>query len=114
MTFKPAVWYPLAAALSAVNVAAVWFAARPGEPWHATVHAVLAVGFGLWAQRLRQARQGGELEMHLDPLVMEVSSLRQELADTQDRLDFAERILAQARDPSRSEPADDRPDQGPK
>jgi hypothetical protein len=33
-------------------VAAVWFAAAPAETWHATGHAVLAVLFGLGAQRL--------------------------------------------------------------
>jgi hypothetical protein len=38
--------------LSAVNLVAVWFAVGPGEPpWHATTHAALALGFGLWAQR---------------------------------------------------------------
>jgi hypothetical protein len=35
-----------------VNLVAVWFAAQPGEPWHATAHALLALLFGLGAQRL--------------------------------------------------------------
>jgi hypothetical protein len=35
----------------------VWFAARPAEPWHATIHATLAVLFGLGAQRLSYRRQ---------------------------------------------------------
>jgi len=40
-----------------VNLAAVWFAARPAEAWHATLHAVLAVLFGLGAQRLAARRR---------------------------------------------------------
>jgi hypothetical protein len=38
-------------------VAAVWFAAAPGETWHATAHAALAVLFGLGAQRLGLRKQ---------------------------------------------------------
>ena len=45
MTFKPAIWYPIAAVLSVVNLAAIWFAAAPGEPAHATLHGALAVAF---------------------------------------------------------------------
>ena len=56
MTFPPRIWKPIAWVLSALNVAAVWLAAQPAEPWHATSHAVLAVLFALWAQRLA-ARQ---------------------------------------------------------
>jgi hypothetical protein len=57
MAMNPRVWYPVAAILSAVNVAGVAFAVLPGEPWHATIHAALAVGFGVWAQSLRIRRQ---------------------------------------------------------
>lgn len=53
MTSKTRLWYAVLIVLSVINLAAVWFAARPGEPWHATIHAALAVGFGLWAQWLR-------------------------------------------------------------
>ncbi|HEY9228841.1 MAG TPA: hypothetical protein VIP11_19470 [Gemmatimonadaceae bacterium] len=52
MWFKHRAWIPIAWLLSLVNFGAVWFAARPGEPWHATIHAALAVLFGLGAQRL--------------------------------------------------------------
>jgi len=101
MTFKPRIWYPIAAALSAVNVVAVWFAAVPGEPAHATIHAVLAVGFGLWAQRLRPRSRSSRLEERIDPLELEVDELRQALAETQERLDFAERVLTQGRNQER-------------
>jgi glucose dehydrogenase len=54
MTFKPKIWYPIAAVLSAINLVSVWFFSM--DPWHATAHAALAVAFGLWAQRLWKGR----------------------------------------------------------
>jgi hypothetical protein len=104
MTFKPAIWYPIAVVLSVLNVIAVWFAAQPAEPWHATAHAALAVAFGLWAQRLRQGPRRGELQAGLEALEVEMSTLRQELSETQERVDFAERMLAQAPEPRRGDP----------
>ena len=95
MTFRPAIWFPIAAILSAINVGAVWFAAVPGEPLHASTHAFFAVLFALWAQRLRGTPQQRELETELDQLDLEVGDLRQALAEAQERLDFAERMLAQ-------------------
>lgn len=58
MWFKHRAWIPFAWLLSLVNVVAVWFAAQPGEPWHATIHALLAVLFGAGALylQLRLAR----------------------------------------------------------
>lgn len=104
MTFKPAIWYPIAVVLSVVNLAAVWFAAAPGEPLHATVHAALAVAFGLWAQRLRPGQRRGQLNAGLEALELDVDHLQQQLSETQERLDFAERVLAQGRDPRRVDP----------
>jgi hypothetical protein len=95
MTFKPAIWFPIAVVLSAINVAAAGFAARDAEPWHATLHAALAVAFGLWALRLRESDGGGELEARLEALEIEVGNVRRELGEAQERLDFAERLLAQ-------------------
>ena len=40
MWFKHRAWIPIAW-LSLLNVGAVWFAAQPAEPWHATVNALL-------------------------------------------------------------------------
>ncbi|HMG17844.1 MAG TPA: hypothetical protein VK573_03890 [Gemmatimonadales bacterium] len=111
MTFKPTTWYPIAVLLSVANVIGVGYAA--GEPWaHAAAHAALALGFGLWAQRLRQRRDRGEDQASLDAadsnrleaLEDELSRLRQELSETQERLDFTERMLAQRPDPRRVEP----------
>jgi len=105
MTFKPAIWYPIAVVLSAINLVGVGFAAGSAEAWHAGVHAALALGFGLWAQRLRQHRGGGsEPGGRVEALEVEMNKLRQELSETQERLDFAERVLAQGREARRLGP----------
>jgi hypothetical protein len=49
MALNPRLWYPIAALGCLVNLVGVWFAARPAEPWHATLRAALAVAFVLWA-----------------------------------------------------------------
>ncbi len=59
MTFKPAIWRPIAIVLSVINLVAAGFAAGSAEPLHASVHVALGLAFGLWAQRLRQG-PGGE------------------------------------------------------
>lgn len=104
MTFKPAIWRPVAAVLSALNVAAMGFAAGLAEPWHAAAHAGLALGFGYWAQRLRPRVPELGVQAQLDEIEAEMSSLRRELGETQERLDFAERMLAQGREARRVGP----------
>lgn len=103
MTFKPRVWFPIAVLLSIGNLVAVWFAAAPAEPLHATIHAALSLGAGLWAYRLRQrlgegahrlAPEAVEALDALEALEIEASRLRQELSEARERLDFAERLLA--------------------
>jgi hypothetical protein len=108
MTFKPSVWKPIAIVVSAVNLVGVGFAAGAAEPWHAGIHAALALGFGLWAQRLRE-RSGPAADLlddrdRLDALEGEVGTIRRELTETQERLDFAERVLAQGRETRRVGP----------
>ncbi len=110
MTFKPALWYPIAVLLSVINVVAVGFATGPTRPWHATIHAVLAVAFGSWAYHLRQGPGGSRRQVGiqasevLEALQGEVSTLRRELSETQERLDFVERLLAQEPDLRRMRP----------
>jgi hypothetical protein len=116
MVSKTRFWNGVLVLLSAVNLGAVWFAAQPGEPWHATIHAGLALGFGLWAQarmRLEEARShAGALDtgsgVEIPALRDEVGEVRRELGEMQERLDFAERLLSQAREgdrlPGRREP----------
>ena len=107
MRFKPAIWQPISIILSGANLVAVGAAAQAGEGLHAGIHAVLALAFGLWAQRLRGTPPpaSGELQAGLESLELEVGRLRQELSETQERVDFAERVLAQAQEARRVEPS---------
>lgn len=82
MWFKHRAWMPIAWGLSFGNLAAVWFAAEPAEPWHATAHAFLAVLFAVGAQRLmsRQAPAMGqnrldELQQTVDVIALEVERI---------------------------------------
>lgn len=77
MWFKHRAWIPVAWLLSVANLGAVWFAARPGEPWHATIHALLAVLLAVGAQRLTVRR----------------SSLRAQAAIGDDREDRLEQAI---------------------
>ena len=101
MRFKPSVWFPISVVLAGLNVVAIAFAV--GEPWHAMAHGALAVGFGLWAQRLKQRRDRGLEQQGIEApdaermeiLEDELTKLRNELSEAQERLDFTERMLAQ-------------------
>ena len=108
MNFRPALWHPIAIGLSVLNVAGFGQAIGVAEPMHAAVHAGLAAAFAIWALRLRQGprRLEGEsaLQADFESLADEVGSLRQELSETQDRLDFTERLLAQEREARRVGP----------
>jgi hypothetical protein len=108
MNVKSPIWQPVAIGLSAINLVAVGFAAAGAEAWHAAVHAGVALGFGLWAQRLRQrppvAGRVAESGERFDLLEAEVAELRRELTETQERMDFAERVLAQRPEPPRVGP----------
>jgi hypothetical protein len=109
VTFKPSVWYPIALAATVINLVGIGFAAQSAEPVHAAIHGVLAVAFALWARRLRLASSPvssdqGELPDRLEAIDAEVTRLRQELTETQERLDFAERLLAQSREKPRVNP----------
>lgn len=102
MWFKHRAWIPIAWGLSVINVAAVWFAAAPGEPLHATIHAALGVGFALGARRLAARREvvtrQDMLHESLDrneELELSVGDLQGRLVELEERLDFTERLLAQ-------------------
>jgi hypothetical protein len=105
MRFNPSTWRPIAIGLSAVNLIGLGLAAGAAEVPHAALHAVLALGFGWWAQRLRPTPGAGHDDAaRLDLLEADVSQLRRELTETQERLDFAERVLAQGAAARRVEP----------
>src|SRR3954468_13834743 len=113
MQLKPSIWYPIAVILAAANLIAV--PVYSGEPWHSFAHGAVGVAFALWAQRLKQRRdseKGAERAIEsagnerVDNLEDELTRLRQELNETQERLDFTERMLGQRsqKDPQRAEP----------
>ena len=47
-----------------------------------------------------------QLEERLDVVEQELTALQGELSETQERLDFAERLLAQSQEPKRVRPGD--------
>lgn len=108
MWFKHKAWIPVAWVASVANLGAVWFAAVPGEPAHATLHALLAVGFGLGARHLavrqRLAEQHEALQDTLDQneqLQQALEDMQSGLRELEERVDFSERLLAQHRDAAR-------------
>jgi len=119
MWFRHRAWIPIAWVLSLINVGGVWFAAREGEPWHVTAHALLAILFALGAQRLR-ARQRPELTSRVvDPTEQgqtlddvqarlgELDQLKQRMSELEERVDFAERLLVKHREAQRLGPRQD-------
>jgi membrane protein implicated in regulation of membrane protease activity len=83
MWFKHRAWIPIAWLLSLANLGAVWFAALPAEPWHATTHALLAVLFAVGAghlmtRRLRQPideSRVDRLQQGIDVIALEVERI---------------------------------------
>src|SRR5438309_10427880 len=119
MWFRHRAWIPIAWVLSLINVGGVWFAAREGEPWHVTAHALLAILFALGAQRLR-ARQRPELTSRvvdtaeqgqtLDDVqarLGDLDQLKQRMSELEERVDFAERLLVKQREAQRWGPTED-------
>src|SRR5215472_13166892 len=108
MPFKSTVWRRLAIALSGFNVAGAGFAIAAGEGWHAGVHVSLALVFAFAAQRLQQRSSGSSLERFQEQLDEQAAALEEaqtalrgqsgQIAELQERVDFAERVLAQMRD----------------
>jgi hypothetical protein len=88
MWFKHRAWIPIAWLLSLANLGAVWFAALPAEAWHATTHGLLALLFGVGAQRLMDRQRPplgaelalgdermGRLEQAIDSIAVEVERI---------------------------------------
>ena len=99
MTIKT--WRRLAIVASVFNVVGAVFALASREGWHAGVHISLALGFGFAAQRLGEI--GGtavpdNLQTQLDEQADRIALQSRQLAELEERLDFTERMLAQARD----------------
>ncbi len=98
MEFSSRRWFPVAVVLGGLNLLAAGYYARMGGGLHPIVHLLLAVGFGLWAVRIRERPRSiaaNDLPAHLDSVEDQLAELRHEMIETQERLDFAERMLAQ-------------------
>lgn len=102
--FPTRIWHRIALGFSALNIAGAGYAAALEQGEHAGVHVLLAVAGGWWARSLARRRWGaaqttGEAAAvtpgRLEALEIELDNQRRELMETQERLDFAERLLAQ-------------------
>ena len=106
MTIKT--WRRLAVVASVFNVAGAAFAIAAGEGWHAGIHVSLAFGFGFAAQRLGEIDRKAAPGSHQSQLDAQAAALEEaqamlalqakQLTELEERVDFAERMLAQARD----------------
>ena len=111
MTATRSRWYPVVAGLAVINFLSIPFTGGMGM-WHPLSHMVLASIFAMWAYRMKEEAKAGQRDQldtgehgaRLDALEADVSYLRQELAEAQERLDFTERVLAQRPEQRRVEP----------
>jgi hypothetical protein len=110
---KPTTKFQILFWLSALNLIALGYALP--NVLHAAGHGLLALGFGLWAKRVRPSRSldgesaapeavEGDSESRFENLDADVHELRRQLSETQERLDFAERLLMKEREARRVEP----------
>ena len=76
------------------------------------ISAIIMIGLVRIARLLGPGNQGQggpgvkQLETRLDAVEQELAGLHHELSETQERLDFAERLLAQAREGKRIGPTE--------
>jgi len=104
----------IAIALSVVNIAGAGFAIASSEPWHAGAHISLALVFAFAATRLKAGASNdvAGLQQQLDDQAAALEDAQAklalqstQLAELQERVDFAERMLAQARDRTKLGPS---------
>ena len=103
MWFKHRAWIPIAWLLSVANVGAVWFAALPAEPWHATAHALASVLFAVGAERLMARRRlssgDGELTIgdeRMNRLEEAIESIAVEVERVGEGQRFVTKLLAES------------------
>jgi hypothetical protein len=103
-------WRRLAIVASVFNVAGAGFAIAAGEGWHAGIHVTLALAFAFAAQRLtggggQRNSESASIQQQLDEQAAALEDAQAklamqatQLAELNERVDFAERLLTQARD----------------
>lgn len=82
-------------------MAGAGYAAASAEPWHAALHVTIAGVFWWWAGRLRRSPSAGDesdLRARLEQQAEVLDATQAQLAELQERVDFAERLLVQLRD----------------
>ena len=108
---KASRWRIVAIGFLVINIAGFGMAIRMEEFWHAMAHVGLGVACWVWMQNLKRPLAAGhansQLEERVQVLELDVTRVREELMEAQERLDFAERMLAQLPDQKRVAP--DRP-----
>jgi hypothetical protein len=112
VALNPRIWAPLAVVFAVLNVGAMIVFRH--DPGHSMIHLALAAGGVWWSSRLRATQRASTLEgaQMSDVLELreEVEVLRHEMLELEERVDFAERMLAQARELDRI--PEHRPGQG--
>lgn len=101
MVSRTQVWNAVLVVLSAANLVAVWFAVGPDEPpWHATTHAALALGFGLWALRRMRLEQRSHpaLSDSADARLERIERAVESVAIEVERIGEMERFAAKVRE----------------
>lgn len=109
MRLTSRLWYPVALAFTALNIAGAGYAGGMEEGPHAATHLVLAAAGAWFTSRLQRRRSAeeqdalgtGDREERLEALEADLDTQRRELAEAQERLDFAERLLTQAAEAKR-------------
>ena len=101
MWLKHRAWIPVAWVIAVGNLVAVGPAAAAAEPLHASIHAVLAGLFALGAGRLMARRSFRPDDERLKHAFAE---MHDRLLELEERVDFAERMLAKQRDAERLGP----------
>jgi hypothetical protein len=108
MALNPRLWRPIAAVLSVANFVGAGIHIGLDQPGNAVMHTLLAAGAAFWTWRLGRpqapALGNPDTEERMEQLEGELMQQRQELADAQERLDFAERLLAQNAERKRTLP----------
>lgn len=109
MTPGSSIGYKVVIAFGVLNVAGFGYAVADGEPWHAATHAALSLVAWGWARaiqrrRLESGSTDGEIERvqaALDDAEAALAQQASQIAELQERMDFTERVLAQARSAER-------------
>lgn len=95
MWFKHRAWIPVAWFLSLANIVAVWFAAQSAEPWHATIHALLAVLFAMGARHLMTRQRQPLDESRIEQLQHGIDVMAVEIERISEGQRYVTKILSE-------------------